>query len=204
MTAPPPTITAGISSGPGPAPGPASNGPVGGPQELYREVQPFHQNMIVRVLVPFETVVMLAVMVPLMAASSKPVPWPVFVLLLFVIFGVPLALWWIRLVTIVTDRELIIRFRPFPGRRVPITAIRSAEAIRYHPLASGGWGWRISGTHHRVFNVSGDRGVHAVYGASERDQFLVGSRDADALAEAIELARFAVSKQSGSGEHPLP
>lgn len=161
--------------------------------ELFREEQPLHQNLIVRVLVPLETVIVLAVVVPMLWAGVSLPPLPVLGLIVAVVVGVPMLLLTVRLTTIVTDRELIIRYRPFPGRRVPIGEIRKAEAIRYNPIASGGWGWRISGVYHRVFNVSGDRGVHVTFGEGKSDQFLVGSRNAEALAEAIELARFAAS-----------
>lgn len=160
-------------------------------KELFREVQPLHQNMIVRVLVPFETVLMLGIVLPLMLTGSKPVAASHLVVLAGVVLGVPALLFSIRLVSIVTEDSLIIRYRPFPGRRVPIERIESAESIRYNPLGSGGWGWRISPVYHRVFNVSGDRGVHVRFGNGNDEQFLVGSRRTEALVEAIELARFA-------------
>jgi hypothetical protein len=165
--------------------------------ELFGEKQPLHQNMIVRVLVPLETVIAVAVVVPLLMVSPTRPDWPVLVLIGLVMIGVPAGLLLIRMTTIVTTDELIVRYRPFPGRRVPIGAIRSAEAIRYNPLASGGWGWRISGRYHRVMNVSGDRGVHVIWGDARADQALLGSRDAEGLAEAIELARFSASERAG-------
>lgn len=161
-------------------------------QELFREVQPMHQNMLVRVVVPLETLVMLGVLVPLAFVPSNRPHWSVMSVLLVITIGIPVLLFSIRLTTIVTDRRLVIRFRPFPGRSVPLGSIVSAEAIRYNALASGGWGWRISSAYHRVFNVWGDRGVHVRFGERKRDQFLVGSRDAESLAEAIELGRFGV------------
>jgi hypothetical protein len=168
------------------------------PRELFREVQPLHQNLLIRVLVPLETVVMLAIVVPIMLIQPSPTPWAGLGIVLALAIGLPLIFAMVRLRTTVTDRELIVDYRPFPGRRIPIRDIRSAEAVRYNPLASGGWGWRISATHHRVFNVSGDRGVHVVYGESKHDQFLVGSRRAEELAEAIELARFAASEDGNA------
>ena len=72
---------------------------------------------------------------------------------------------------------------------MPIGSIVQADAIAYNPLANGGWGWRISRRYHRVFNVSGSDGVYICYGDSPRDRFLVGSRNAEALADAISDAR---------------
>lgn len=172
--------------------------PASGCEELYRETQPLHQNMIVGVLVPFGAVIAVVVVGPLIAVSSIRPPWPVLVLIAALMVGMPAVLLLIRMTTVVTRDELIVTYRPFPGRRVPIGSIRDATAIRYNPLASGGWGWRISPQYHRVMNVSGDRGVHVVWGDARRDQALFGSRDAEGLAEAIELARFAAS------ERPVP
>jgi len=171
--------------------------------ELFREVQPLHQNMIVRVVVPIETLVVLGVVVPLLATAPSRPGWPVIVLIAAAAIGVPACLMFIRMTTIVTRRELIVRYRPFPGKRVPVSAIRSAEAIRYNPLAEGGWGWRISRRYHRLLNVSGDRGVHVVWGDGKADQVLLGSREAERLAEAIELARFALTEADASSA-PTP
>jgi hypothetical protein len=158
--------------------------------ELYREIQPMHQNPIVRVVLPAEVLITLAIVVPLMLTASPGPRWPVLLLVIALAVGLPMWLMFIRLVTVVTTDEVVITYRPFPGRRVPLDRIRTAEAIRYNALASGGWGWRMSPSYHRLFNVSGDRGVHIVFGDSRADQFLVGSRRAEELAEAIELARF--------------
>lgn len=106
--------------------------------------------------------------------------------------ALPLLVMSITLKTTVTDRRITIGFRPFPGREIDPGDVVSVEAIRYDPLRdAGGWGWRTSGPFHRVFNVSGDRGVHVRLGEGHREQFVVGSRRAEVLAEAIELARVA-------------
>lgn len=163
--------------------------------ELFREVQPMHQNMIIRIVMPIEMVVMAAVILPLALGPARH-QW-VELLLMYIAFGVvlPLMIMTIRLVTVVTDRRVLIRYRPFPGREIDAASIRSAQALKYNPLLdAGGWGWRVSAKFHRVFNVSGDRGVHIRYGERKKDQFLVGSRRAEELAEAIELSRFAASE----------
>lgn len=159
--------------------------------ELFREVQLLHQNLIVRIVLPFSLLVMVLVVLPLaFRASGGP---DAVKLIVFALFGVglPVGLMMLRLVTVVTNRRLLIRFVPFPGRSIDLDQITHAEAVRYNPIADcGGWGWRFSLKYHRVFNISGDRGVHVRYGERRPDQFLVGSRRAEELAEAIELARF--------------
>ncbi|MBZ0170789.1 MAG: hypothetical protein K8E66_00265 [Phycisphaerales bacterium] len=165
--------------------------PVTDEHELFREEQPMHQNMIVRVVMPFEMFITAAILLPLAFGPSR--SQMIELLIVYLLSGVVLP-WWVmtlRLVTIVSDRRLVIRFRPMPGRDIPVTEITRAASVRYNPLGDGGgWGWRMSGTYHRIFNVSGDRGVHVRFGEGKRDQFRVGSRRPDELAEAIELARF--------------
>ncbi len=167
-------------------------------QELFREVQPLHQNMIVRIFLPIEALITSGILIPLMIGPARQQWQVLLVTLLLAGFAMPLWIANWRLVTIVTDRRLIVRFRPLPGREVDIGRIIEAEAVRYNPIAdAGGWGWKISRKYHRVFNVSGDRGVHVRFGGGRRDQFLVGSRRADELAEAIELARFSARERGG-------
>lgn len=158
------------------------------PGEVFRESQPLHQNLIAR-----WTVVLVGL---LLAATAIPgllrAPIPSLEIWIAVIAAIELSLigiLFIRLTTIVTHDTLILKYFPFPGRRVPIGSIETAEAIEYNPLANGGWGWRISRRFHRVFNVSGNKGVYVRYGPRPRDRFLVGSRDHTALAAAIESAR---------------
>lgn len=167
-------------------------------QELFREVQPLHQNMIVRIVLPVEALITAVVLVPLMLGPARQQWQSLLVTLLLAGVVLPLSIASWRLVTILTDRRLIVRFRPLPGREIDLGRITEAEAVRYHPIAdAGGWGWRMSRKYHRVFNVSGNRGVHVRYGDRPRDQFLVGSRRAEELTEAIDLARYSARERGG-------
>lgn len=159
-------------------------------RELFRETQPLHQNIIVRIVVPLVTVALAWAGVTAFSGTLGASRWT----LLAVFSGsgaLLLSLMFVRLRTVVTEDHLIISYRPFPGRRVPIESIVQADAIRYTPLSEGGWGWRISKRYHRVFNVSGNDGVYVRYGEGSADRFLVGSRDAKALGDAIAQARAA-------------
>lgn len=172
-------------------------------QTLFREDQPMHQNMIVCVAMPFEMVITAAILLPLAFGQAR--HQMAELLIIYALCGLALPLWVmsLRLVTVVTDRRLVIRFRPMPGRDIAISSITRAEAVKYSPIGDGGgWGWRISGTYHRIFNVSGDRGVHVRFGESKRDQFLVGSRRPGELAEAIELAKFEAEVAPATGSVP--
>lgn len=156
--------------------------------EVFREVQPLHQNILVRLALPLLGLTLIGVGVPMIAGTGGAARWTL--IAVFVLTGALLALLaLVRLKTVVTADHLVISYLPFPGRRVPIEAIVQADAIAYSPLADGGWGWRISRRYHRVFNVSGSDGVYVCYGDSPRDRFLVGSLEAEALADAIADAR---------------
>jgi hypothetical protein len=94
-------------------------------------------------------------------------------------------MWSLRLVTEVRDDGLYIRFAPLHRsfRRVPWTAIESAEATTYRPLREyGGWGirWRPGAI---AYNVRGSRGVFLTR-SDDRD-VLLGSQRPDELATAI-------------------
>jgi hypothetical protein len=90
----------------------------------------------------------------------------------------------VKLVTEVTDEELIVRFRLlWPERRFPLRGIRSAKAIDYRPVRDyGGWGvrWGFRG---RAYNVSGNRGVELELDDGSR--VLIGSQRPEELANAI-------------------
>ena len=158
---------------------------------LFHERQPLHQNMIIRVVMPVMAIVVGVVLLTVGLGPGAGNPATLVLIFLAVGVAFPLLLFMIRLETIVTGERLIVRYRPFPGRDVDAGEIIEATAVRYHPIRdAGGWGWRISPRYHRVFNVSGNRGVHVRRGPGRRDQFLLGSRRPDELVEAIGLARF--------------
>lgn len=156
--------------------------------ELFRETQPLHQNIIVRIVIPIVTLALAGAGVPAVLGAAGAARWSILAAFAGGV-ALMLMLMFVRLRTVVTDDFLVLTYRPFPGRRVPIGSIVQADAIRYNPLADGGWGWRISRRFHRVFNVSGNDGVYVRFGEEPGERFLVGSRDAAALADAIAEAR---------------
>lgn len=93
-----------------------------------------------------------------------------------------------RLVTEVRDNELVVHFVLLWRRKtIPLTGIRSADALEYSPIFDyGGWGVR-RGPGGWAYNVSGNRGVllKFYYGKD----ILVGSQRAEELARAIEERR---------------
>ena len=97
--------------------------------------------------------------------------------------GTCLLFYTLRLITVVDNEGIRLRFFPLTRKHIRFDAIRSCKAVRYHPIREyGGWGIRFSRTG-RAYNVSGDRGVQLELSTGK--SFLIGSQKADALADAI-------------------
>ena len=103
--------------------------------------------------------------------------------------GVVSLMFGAKLVTEVSGRELLVRFRPFhrEPQRIPVDEIVEWEAVTYRPIGEyGGWGIRY-GRHGKAYNVSGDRGVRLRQAGGK--SLLIGSQRADELAAAIRAAK---------------
>jgi len=159
-----------------------------GEVERFREVQPMHRNILIRVLMPSEAVVMSGIMLPLAFGQSGSARDT----LLLVWFGSAIVLplliaFGLRLTTVVTDRRVLARFVPFSSKSIDLGAVESAEAVKYSPIAdAGGWGVKFSKKFGTVLNVSGEHGVfvnHIKDGKTKK--LLLGSERPGELAEAI-------------------
>ena len=107
------------------------------------------------------------------------------VFLTWLIFGVgfPLFFLWLHMVVEVIPGVVIVRYRPFVNRRIPIGQIARVEPRVYRPLGEFG-GWGIRGWGGRVaYNVSGDTGVELTL--ADGRQILIGTQRAADLAGAI-------------------
>ncbi len=96
--------------------------------------------------------------------------------------------WFARLVVIVTDTELLIRFVPFhfTARRIRLRDIADARKRAYSALGEyGGWGIRL-GFSGWAYNVSGDEGVQLLLADGRR--ILIGSQRSDELEAALRQA----------------
>jgi hypothetical protein len=104
---------------------------------------------------------------------------------IWLVFGVgfPLFFWWLHLMIEVWPGVVVVRYRPFVNRRIPIDQIARAEPRVYRPLTEFG-GWGIRGWGGRIaYNVSGNTGVELTLVDGRR--VLLGTRRAPELAAAI-------------------
>ena len=72
--------------------------------------------------------------------------------LAFIALIVILTALFLRLETLVSEKELVVSFGwlPVVKKRMLLTEITRVEASSYQPLRDfGGWGWRFGGTHLR-------------------------------------------------------
>ena len=154
----------------------------------FHEVQYFHQRWRLCVLAGLVLVFLYGCYQQVVRGQ----PWgnrPVSNALLVVItLALAALIYWLlkmHLVTEVRDRELYIHFMLFwKPRRLPFSAILSAQPVTYRAIEQyGGRGIR-RGRNGWAYTVSGDRGVKLTLAGGE--QFLLGSQRPDELAAVIQ------------------
>jgi hypothetical protein len=115
-------------------------------------------------------------------------------LIFALIFGLALPLFfvWLHMVVEVWPEGVLIRYRPFVNRRIPIEQIVYVEPRVYGALREYG-GWGIRGFGGRVaYNVSGNAGVELTLADGRR--VLIGSQRPAELAEAIYISHSGLRK----------
>jgi hypothetical protein len=145
---------------------------------MFQETQWAWSSWITWIIVP----VAIAVLVFIKVITKLPVF--VVVPILLAIVGFVMSL---HLTITVEPGSIVVRLFPLTTRTIPVDQVQSAEARTYSPIREyGGWGLRRgpSGT---AYNLMGDRGVQLVLRSGER--VLLGSQEADRLAQAIDRAR---------------
>lgn len=120
--------------------------------------------------------------------GNNPAPdWMMVLLWLLFGIGMPLFFLYMKLIVTVTDDAIDIHYRPLTRRTIPISEITHIEALKYSPIREyGGWGIRGAGGN-RTYSISGDRGVEVTL--TDGHKVMIGSQQADALAQEIEDAR---------------
>ena len=160
-----------------------------GDQTIYEETQRLHHNTIVRYLVPLSCLFSIGLAMAVLMAQKAPAS--AIGLTMGLGLGVPLALAWLPMRVVVTERAITVRSLFLFGKTIAMDSIVEARDLRYNPLLDcGGWGAaRPSRKYGIVYNIAGDRGVHIVYDAGNGERsVLIGSRRSDELERAIRVA----------------
>jgi hypothetical protein len=99
----------------------------------------------------------------------------------------------VRLVTDLFSERLEVGLRGlWPKRKIPLETIRGAKPVEYDPVAdSGGYGIR-TGRLGQSYTARGTRGVHLEL--ADGHKILIGSQNADALAQKIQELRAGVAQ----------
>lgn len=153
------------------------------PGERFRETQVLARNRLVRVLMLAEPL-FLGLMFLALGLTVARSAW-VTLLAAWLGAGVllPLLVTRMRMITVVTDDALLVRWIPFYARRVALARVESAAPIRYEPIRdAGGWGIKRSRRHGLVLNVYGHEGVRVV---ADGRPMLIGSQRPEELAIAL-------------------
>jgi len=161
-----------------------------GPGLIYREVQRFRQVWLWAVVLAISGLQCYALVEQLLfnrPFGDNPMQ-DIPLIIYWVIFGIglPMLLFFSKLITEVCDDGIYIRFSPFHWifRRIAFTEIRQCEARTYHPIRDyGGWGIRVR-CKGKAYNVSGNRGVQIEL--INGDRLLIGSGRAEELGRTIQ------------------
>jgi hypothetical protein len=121
--------------------------------------------------------------------GDNPAPdWLVWVIWLLIGLGLPLLFGILVLILDVTPDEVVVRYRPFKRRSIPLRDIEQVQVRTYNAVKEyGGWGIKGWSKENVAYNVSGNRGVELTLGDGRR--VMLGSQRADELAAAIEGQR---------------
>lgn len=100
--------------------------------------------------------------------------------------GLPLLFYSIKLISIVKEDGIFIRFVPFhfSCRKIPLDELQDFKPRTYDPIGEyGGWGIRGSKSN-RAYNVSGNLGVQLIL--KEGQKILIGSQNPEEFVRSIE------------------
>ena len=117
--------------------------------------------------------------------GDNPMPTPGLFVLLLLPLGILALFSYMRLITIIDDSGISIRFVPFDKRFIPWSDIDKAYVRTYSPLLEyGGWGIRFSlKGRSMAYNVSGNKGLQLEL--KDGRKVLIGTRKAEELEQVL-------------------
>jgi hypothetical protein len=153
----------------------------------YREVQQFRQIWIWLLIALVAGISWYAFLQQIVFGNpfgTNPAP-NIIMWVIWITFGVglPLFIYYVKLIVEVREDGILIRFFPLHSRFIPFRDLNSYEACKYRPILDyGGWGIRW-GSKGWAYNVSGNRGV--LLELSNGKRIMIGSQDPEKLARMI-------------------
>ena len=167
---------------------PSSSAASGAPP-LFREEQHFHQGWVwVLIVVPagLSWWPFVRQIIEGRPFGENPGPdWLIWIVWILIGLGLPFMFGFISLIVEVTGEAVLIRYRPFLRRAIPLSDIVRAEARTYNAVKEyGGWGVKGWSKAKMAYNVSGKRGVDLIL--TDGRSVMLGSKRADELAAAIQ------------------
>jgi hypothetical protein len=161
-------------------------------KSIYREVQSFTLKWVWTFILAVALFIWYAFFQKVIIGKpvgSKPAPdqamW-----ILWAVFGMGLPLFFhsLKLVVELREKELYIRFFPFPARVIPYQNLKNYEAAEFRPLRDyGGYGLRWSPWKGWAYIISGKRGVRLEL--SHGEELLIGSQQPEKIVELIEAQK---------------
>jgi hypothetical protein len=154
----------------------------------YQEVQYYRQRWILLLLLAVSGLSWYSFLLQIILGtptSTTPLPnWLVFTLFILLGIGVPLLIFFTKLVTEVTDESLNIKFKPFANQTFPIKNIAAVESVEDGPFKDIGF-WEISwgAGNPRIYNICGYKGIEISLRSGEN--ILIGTQNPDQLARVI-------------------
>ena len=157
-------------------------------KEFYTETQKFRQTWIKALIFIITAIAWYAFIQQILMGKSfgdQPSPDLMIIIIFIVIgLGLPLMFYYLKMVTIVNDREILIRFIPFYKKPIRMENIKSWQVRQYRPFRDyGGWGIRWSPTNGMAYIVSGNKGVQLVL--INNKKVLIGSDKPEELAKYV-------------------
>jgi hypothetical protein len=102
--------------------------------------------------------------------------------------GLPVFFHSLKLVVELREKELYLRFFPFPARTVPYQNLKNCQAVEFSPLRDyGGYGLRWSPGKGWAYLIGSKRGVRLEL--SDGEKLLIGSQHPEKIVEFIEALK---------------
>ena len=155
---------------------------------LFKEKQRFRQWWFWIFIIPLGILPLIGIYVQLINGEpwgDNPMPdWLLIVFSVFV-YAIIFLFYNLKLVTVINQYGIFIRFFPFIRKRIKWNQIKEANVIRYKFL--GGWGIRLFTKYGTAYNVNGNQGLHLMF--KNDKQVLIGTQRAEKLKEVIDNYR---------------